>query len=118
MDAAIVIPESPLGLQDLQVFRGNPFDEMIKFVVDVDRGIIALGGEMHADDESVLLQHGSLQGSLWGGNLHPWGTPPHIEYTSLINIRPASGNRSMLVEDAEVRSRMEQIVHHWVNLSW
>jgi hypothetical protein len=33
----IIIPASPLSLQDLERFHGNPFDEMIKYVVDVER---------------------------------------------------------------------------------
>ena len=118
MDAPIVIPDTPMTLADLGRFRGNPFDSMIKFVVDMERGAIALGGEMHADDESLLLETGSRQEFLWGGNLHPWETPPRIEYTSLINIRPASGNRSMMVDDPGQRERIETIVRHWILLQW
>jgi hypothetical protein len=118
MEAHIIIPASPLSLHDLERFRGNPFDEMIKFVVDIEREIIALGGEMHADDEVVLLQHGSRQEFLWGGNLHPWEAAPRIEHTSLINIRPASANRSLVVEDAAVRGRIEKIVRRWVSVPW
>jgi len=118
MDSPIIIPASPLNCEDLEQFRGMPFDAMIKFVVDIDRGLVALGGEMHADAETVLLQGGSKQEFLWGGNLHAWETPPHLEFTSLINIRPSSGNRSMVVGDAGVRAQMLQIVQRWVVLSW
>jgi hypothetical protein len=116
VDTPVIIPASPLSLQDLEQFRGNPFDQMIKFVVDIEREVIALGGEMHADDESSLLQDGSRQEFLWGGNLHPWEAPPRIEHTSLINIRPASGNRSLVVEDPSIRGRIERIVHRWISI--
>ena len=118
MDSPIVIPHAPLDPSDLEQFRGNPFDAMIKFVVDIRQGSLALGGEMHADAEASLLQNGSRQENLWGGNLHPWEMPPRIEHTSLINIRPASGNRSMLVEDAGVQKEIATIVRRWVPLQW
>ena len=118
MDSPVVIPAVPLRPPELERFRGNPFDEMIKFVVDVECDSIAVGGEMHADAEALLLQHGSQLMNLWGGNLHPWETSPRIEHTSLINIRPASGNRSMLVQDAELRREIETIVRHWILLQW
>jgi len=118
MDAPIVIPDTPLSVPDLERFRGNPFDSMIKYVVDVELETLALGGEMHADGEAVLLQNGSEQEFLWGGNLHPWEHPPRIEHTSLINIHPASGNRSMMVEDPRMRERIEKIVQHGILLQW
>jgi len=118
MDAPIVVPDTPLSLSDLERFRGKPFDSMIKFVVDVEREAVALGGEMHADDELRLLENGSKQEFLWGGNLYPWANPPFIEYTSLINIRPASGNRSLMVENQELRERLGAILQRWIQLPW
>lgn len=88
------------------------FHDMVKYVVDVARGIAAIGGEMHADQEAVLLDDGSRQADLWGANYHPGrGEEGCIEYTSLINIRPAQGNRSMEVEDAEIKSRVRAVTH-------
>jgi hypothetical protein len=118
MEPLIVIPTAPLDHAAVERFRGQPFDEMIKFVIDIDREIIALGGEMHADAEALLLQQGSGQESLWGGNLHAWHDPPSIEFTSLINIRPSSGNRSMVVEDVGVRQQMERVLRRWVVGRW
>ena len=44
---------------------------MVKAVVDVERRILALGGELHSDEEAVLLDDGSSQSHLWGINLYP-----------------------------------------------
>lgn len=86
------------------------FGDMVKYVVDVSRGVIAIGGEMHADAEAVLLEQGSLQEDLWGANYLPGQGPDEcIEYTSLINIRPARGNRGMEVEDLAVRARIREL---------
>lgn len=86
------------------------FGDMVKYVVDVRRGIAAVGGELHADAEQILLEDGSLQADLWGANYYPAERgDDRIEYTSLINIRPAAGNRSMEIELAEVRERVREI---------
>jgi hypothetical protein len=47
------------------------FEDMVKFVVDVRRGVAAVGGELHADAEAVLLEAGSEQQDLWGANYYP-----------------------------------------------
>ena len=87
------------------------FEDMVKYVVDVERGVVAVGGEMHADAEQVLLEDGSRQADLWGANYYPGrGREGCIEYTSLINIRPAPGNRSMEIQDPAVRERVRE--HH------
>lgn len=86
------------------------FEDMVKFVVDVERGLAAVGGELHADAEAILLEEGSLQEDLWGANYYPdMDEDDCIEYTSLINIRPSQGNRSTLVEDADTRARVRDI---------
>ena len=86
------------------------FEEMVKYVVDVERGTIAIGGEMHADAEEVLLEAGSRQADLWGANYYPGrGREGCIEYTSLINIRPSAGNRGMELLDPALRARVLEI---------
>jgi hypothetical protein len=86
------------------------FEEMVKYVVDVERGRIAIGGEMHADAEQVLLEAGSRQPDLWGANYYPGrGREGCIEYTALINIRPAAGNRGMELGDEALRARVREL---------
>jgi hypothetical protein len=59
------------------------FEDMVKYVVDVERGLIAIGGEMHVDGEQLLLESGSRQDDLWGANYYPGrGRDGCIEYTS------------------------------------
>ena len=86
------------------------FEDMVKCVVDVERGVVAVGGEMHADAEQALLEDGSRQADLWGANYYPGrGRDECIEYTALINIRPAHGNRSMEIQDPAVRKRVREL---------
>jgi hypothetical protein len=86
------------------------FETMVKFVVDIEKSTMAVGGELHADAETLLLQAGSEQAHLWGGNFYPWHEPKErIEYTSFINIRPGDGHPHMEIEDEEIRRRVCQL---------
>lgn len=99
---------TPAELADL--CRAN-YETMVKFVVDIEQGLLAAGGELHADAEAVLLARGSQQSTLWGGNFYPWKSPEaRIEFTSFINIRPADDNASMEVLDAAIRATIIGII--------
>ena len=87
------------------------FGDFIKAVVDVSRGTMAVGGELHADDEGLLLADGSDQRDLWGINFYPGETGPDwIEFDSMINLRPSQGNRSRGVDSPEIRARIRDVV--------
>lgn len=106
----IILVRSKIPKEKLRSFLGNPFPEMVKYVVDVEREVIALGGALHADAESVLLEDGAAAADLWGANLYPLLPPEdRIEFTSLINIRPAQGNPGMEVMDPALRARIRAI---------
>ena len=91
------------------------FGDLVKAVVDVDRGIMAVDGELHADEEALLLENGSEQGHLWGINLYPaLARADLIEFDSMINIRPSQGNRSRSIDDPDIRERMIQVVESLV----
>lgn len=108
----VLVVRERIPSADLAVLVGRFFGDMVKFVVDVRRGVAAVGGELHADAEQWLLEEGSLQEDLWGANYYPGRGPDGcVEFTSLINIRPSQGNRSMQVEDAVVREQVRELTH-------
>lgn len=108
--AAIVLAQTPLERAELKRLVAAHFEDMVKYVVDVARGIAAVGGDLHSDEEALLLEHGSRQEDLWGANYYPGKGPDEcIEFTSLINIRPAQGNPGMLIGDEGVRARVREI---------
>ncbi len=80
----------------------------IKLAVDIERGILAGGGEMHADCESILLQNGSRQADIWGADWY--SLTQEVGYESLINIRPRQNNRSMEIQNPVIRERVTEIV--------
>ncbi|MYN65281.1 MAG: hypothetical protein F4X11_09675 [Acidobacteria bacterium] len=93
----------------------DQFGDWIKAVVDVSRGTMAIGGDLHADDEATLLADGSRQADLWGINLYPGESGSDwIEFDSLINLRPSQGNRSRDVDDEEIRARIRAVVESLV----
>ena len=86
------------------------FGDMVKYVVDVERGAIAIGGQLQADAEEALLESGSRSRDLWGANYYPGrGREGCIEFTSLINIRPAQDNPAMDVRDPIIRDRIRML---------
>lgn len=107
----IRIVRDKVELEELLQMAQDGFLDFVKAVVDVEHETMAVGGQMHADAEKVLLEEGSSQANLWGINIFPHKPREQmVEYTSLINIRPRQGNRKMAVESAEVREKIQQIV--------
>lgn len=89
----------------------NYFKTMIKAVVDIEKGLIAIDAELHSDLEELLLDNGSKQENLWGINLYPLqGKKDFVEYTSLINIRPSQDNYSMEIVNKDMQKKIENIV--------
>lgn len=79
----------------------------IKLAVDIDRGVLAGGGGLHADCEAVLLENGSAQEDIWGADWVPRTKTVHFE--ALINLRPRQGNTSMTIQDETIRAKVEEI---------
>ena len=107
----VVIVRSPIVLAELKTMAENSFGNLVKAVVDIDRRIMAVDGELHADEEALLLEDGSAQEHLWGINIYPeLEGPDRVEFDSVINIRPSQKNRSRGVEDPAIRENIIQIV--------
>lgn len=79
----------------------------IKLAVDIQRGILAGGGSMHADCEEKLLEDGSRQEDIWGADWAP--DTQEVKYESLINIRPRQKNPSGDILDPQIREKVAQI---------
>ena len=107
----ITIVRQRIARGDLAAVAEAGFGDMVKAVVDVSRRLMAIGGDLHADEEAALLEDGSRQVDLWGINLYP-GEPDDewIEFDSMINVRPAQRNRSRDVEDEALRATIREIV--------
>ena len=110
VEPPIVILDRRITPDALRVLVAHWFEDMVKYVVDVERERIAIGGELHADAAQVLLDTGSRQQDLWGANYYPGrGRDGCVEFTSLINISPARNNRGMEVGDPALRARIQSL---------
>ena len=115
-EAMIKIISSPISKEDLETSVKELFADFVKAVVDVEQGIIAIGGEFHADCESAMLENGCKQPNLWGINIYPEKSKTdRIEFDSMINIRPKQGNRTRDVNSEEIREKITIIVNKLIN---
>ncbi len=100
-----------IDLAELKDMAERGFGTLDKAVVDIEAGIMAIDAELHSDQEALLLENGSAQRDLWGINLYPdIAGEDWLEFDSMINLRPGSGNRSRGVDDPAVRERIRDIV--------
>jgi len=107
----ILIAREPITPEILQALAREWHHSLVKGVADIETGLVALGGEWHMDANNRLIAEGSKQPNIWGFNLYPkeqGGTA--IEYNSLINIRPAQGNRDMNILSKDVQTAVRKAV--------
>lgn len=104
-----------VSIIELKRLSQEKFGNLVKAVVDIKRKIMAVGGELHSDEEALLLENNSKQEDLWGINLYPeingdgW-----IEFDSMINLRPSQGNRSRGIDNPEIKKEIIDIVNNLV----
>lgn len=99
-------------LSELRQMSEKGFGNLVKAVVDIKKGIMAVDAELHADQEALLLEQGSSQEDLWGINIYPdLPDEQRIEFDSMINLRPSFGNRSRAVDSPEIQKKIIEIVN-------
>ena len=108
----ILLIEKNITINQLKNIASKRYGDLVKAVIDVDKKIMAIGGEMHADEEKFLLEYGSSQDNLWGINIYPdFEKQNRIEFDSVINIRPRQENRSRSVENEETQKLIIKTVN-------
>ncbi|MFC1645894.1 DUF5674 family protein [Candidatus Omnitrophota bacterium] len=109
------ILDKVVTIEELREIATNSFGDLVKVVVDVDRGLVAIDAELHSDLEAIFLENGSQQKSLWGINFYPFlESGDFIEFDSLINMRPSQGNMIRGVHDELTRQKIIEIANRWV----
>ena len=107
----IKIINDKISEKELREIAKDFYGNMIKGVVDVEREILAMGGEYHMDANEILIKNKSKQQDIWGFNWYfDKSGDERIEYVSLINIRPGQDNRKMEVQNVFLRDRMKSII--------
>ena len=109
------IIKKPIAVGELNKIAQQRFGNLIKAVVDVEKEIMALGGELHANEEALLLEKGSRQENLWGINLYPkLKGADFIEFDSMINLRPSVKNMTRGIDNPKIRKEIIKIVNKLV----
>lgn len=110
-----ILVSEPISTQQLREAGEELYGDMVKAVIDIEKGVMAVGAELHADEEAFLIERNSRQENLWGINLYTNRLMPEmVEFDSMINIRPRQNNRSRGVEDADLRERIIGVVRRLV----
>jgi hypothetical protein len=105
----------PTPVEYLRTLASEQYMDMVKGVVDVEKEIIAVGGSLHSDEESFLLESGSLQQNLWGINIYfDVEEQDRIEFDSMINLRPSAGNKTRGIDNLELQNRIRYITNHLI----
>lgn len=111
----IEIIEQEVTKKKLVEIAKERFGDLLKAVVDTEKRIMTIGGDLHSDGEAMLLNQGSRQQDLWGINIYPEKSGEElVEFDSMINLRPSQGNFSRGVENAEIQKQIIQIVNRLI----
>jgi hypothetical protein len=112
----MLIIKDKISISELKEMAEKMFGSLVKVVIDIEKEIMVVDAELHADEEELLLENGSEQNNLWGINIYPENinTEDWIEFDSMINIRPLSGNKSRGIEDPILRKKIIIIVNKLV----
>jgi len=105
-----------ISLKEIKKMTKRRFGNLVKAVVDINRKIMVVDADLHADEEALLIQSGSQQADLWGINFYPekYNSPDFIEFDSMINLRPSQNNLSRGVEDKKIQKQIRQIVKNLI----
>ncbi len=109
------IVDKEITVQELREMAEKMFGNLVKAAVDIEKEIMAVDAELHADEEAFLLENGSKQENLWGINLYPEiSGDDFVEFDSMINLRPAQGNRSRGIDNVEIQNKIRSIINKLV----
>lgn len=112
------IIKDKISKEELKEMGKNTFGNLVKAVVDIRREVMAVDGELHSDEESLLLKDGSSQKDLWGINIYlDVADENMIEFDSMINLRPSQNNLTRGVESPKIQQRIKKIVNKLITSS-
>lgn len=109
------IIKDKITITELKTIAQEMFGNFVKAVVDVEQNIMVVGGELHSDEESVLIEMGSNQQNIWGINIYPEIDDENwIEFDSMMNLRPSQNNNTRGVDNSKIREKIIEIVDNLI----
>ena len=107
--------DKALTLKEIKNLQ-NKYGNYVKLTVDIEEGLVAVGGELHADGEKILLEKGSKQDDIWGGGINLENK--QIDTTAVLNIRPRLNNDNLEILDSTRREKFIKIVKKYFRKLW
>ena len=106
------VVESQISIEELKEMSLKMYNSLVKAVVDIEKEMLVIDADLHADEEEYLLKLGSKQENLWGINIYPnFEKEKRIEFDSMINLRPSYGNNSRGVDNEDIQKKILEIVN-------
>ncbi|MBU4348207.1 hypothetical protein KJ671_01730 [Patescibacteria group bacterium] len=111
------IIKNSISQDELLKLAKEGFGDMVKIVVDIEQEIMAVGGELHADEEVILAEQcGSERKNTWGINIYPEKSKKDwLEFDSMVNIKPQYNNCSRGVENVDIQEKIKTIVNKLIS---
>jgi len=112
---AIEILDTSVTLAEVEKRAEEWYGLMIKGCVDIVKNKVALGGDYHMESCELLVESGSNHNDVWGFNIRFDSSEKGLlEFNSLVNIKPAQGNKSIEIENQEIVKRAGDIIRTWI----
>jgi len=113
---SINIVKTPVKKSEIAQMAREGFGDVGKVVADGSQNFMAIGGELHADEEVMLSEkEGSKREDMWGFNIYPEKAREEwLEFNSMVNIKPHLGNRTRDIGDPEVKEKIRKVVEKLV----
>ncbi len=113
----IKILENKISIKEVKELADSWYGTMIKGCVDIQLGIVALGGDYHIESSELLTDKDSKFEDVWGFNIRFEENPDGVlEFDSMVNIKPNFGNRSRGINNEEILEKARSIIYKFIEL--
>jgi len=109
----IIVLERKITPEEFKQAR-EVYKDYIKTVVDVEKGVLAVGGEYHIDCEEVLIRTGSKLENLYGGGYRV--STKDVEYMAMSNYKPALDKTTYEIMDKDIRDKLYKITKEYLEI--
>ena len=112
----IRIIKEPITRVELKKIAEERFGDLVKAAVDIEQGIMAVGGELHVDEQMALVEEaGSKHWDVWCVNILPDETGnDFVRFNSMINYKANFGNRTRGIDDPDIKDKVMIVVNKLV----
>ncbi len=110
------IVEDKITIDELKEMSKKMFGGLVKAVIDVEKEIMVVDGELHSDEQGLLIESGSKHENTWGVNIYPemFGQENWIEFDSMINLKPLLNCRTRGVENKQIQEKIIQVINKFI----